>query len=131
MPLLEPVSAPAPAPVQAPAPAPSNALEAFAPPPGWDFGSTNRTTWGNMPPPAPIPDNGWGNSPSPAPQYSSHDYSDSSVEPQYQSKSKHFGRSNNNNSKGKGNKYFAQQSGKRGRDAREDTGREDTWARSN
>jgi hypothetical protein len=76
-----------------------------------------------MPPPAPIVDNGWGNLPSPAPQYSSHDYSDSSVEPQYQSNGKHFERGNNNNSKGKGNKYFTQQSGKRGRDSRDDNAR--------
>ncbi len=116
MPLPEPVGAPAPAPVQAPVPASSNAPEEFPTPgPGWQFGgaarAANRPTWGNMPPPEPIMDNGWGNSPSPAPQYSSDDYSDSSVEPQYNSKGKPFGRGNNNNkSKGKGNKYFTQPS---------------------
>ncbi len=80
--------------------------------------------WGNVPPPEPILDNGWVNSPSPAPQYSSHDYLDSSVEPQHRAMGKHAGRGNNNTSKGKGNKYFTQPSGKRGRDSREDNARD-------
>jgi hypothetical protein len=52
------------------------------------------------------------------------DYSDSSVEPQYRAKGKHAGRGNNNTSKGKGNKYFTQPSGKRERDSREDNSRD-------
>ncbi len=73
--------------------------------------------------PEPILDNGWEISSSPAPQYSSHDYSDSSVEPQYRAKGKHAGRGNDNVSKGKGNKYFTQPSGKRRRDSRDDNAR--------
>ncbi len=131
MPPPEPVSAPAPASTRAPVPALSNPneLEEFPiPGPGWQFGgasrAANRPNWGNVPLPEPIHDNGWGISPSPAAQYSSHDYSDSSVEPQYRAKSKHAGRSNNNKSKGRGNKYFTQPSEKRGRDSRDDNARD-------
>jgi hypothetical protein len=134
MPPPEPVSTAAPAPARAPAPAPSNlnGQEEFpVPGQGWQFTGANRAAnrpnWGNAPPPEPF-DDGWGISPSPAPQYSSHDYSDSSVEPQYRakgSKGKNAGRGNYNNpSKGKGNKYFTQPSGKRGRDSREDNARD-------
>jgi hypothetical protein len=137
MPPPEPIRAPAPASVQAPAPAPSNpnGLEEFPTPgPGWHFGdvscAANRPTWGNVPPPEPILDNGWRISPYPAPQYSSHDYSDSSVEPQYRAKGKHQGRGKSYNSRGKGNKYFTQPSGKRGRDSRDDNAcdvRQKSW----
>jgi hypothetical protein len=131
MPPPEPVNAPAPASTRAPAPAPSNpnGLDEFPTPgPGWQFSgascAANRPNWGNVPPPEPIHDNGWGISPSPAAHYSSHDSSDSSVEPQYRAKGKHAGRSNNNKSKGRGNKYFTQPSGKRRRDSRDDNARD-------
>ena len=131
----ESVNAPAPAFTRAPAPAPSiipsslNGREKFPTPgPGWQFGgatrAANRPNWGNIPPPEPIHDNGWGISPSPAPNYSSHDFSDSSVEPQFRAKGKHAGRGNTDKSKGKGNNYHAQPSGKRGRDSRDDNARD-------
>ncbi len=107
------------------APAPSNAPEELpVPGHGWHFGgadrAANRPNWGNVPPPAPIQDNGWGVSPLPAPQDSSHGYSDSSIEPQHRGKGKHAGRGNSGYSKGRGNNYFTHPSGKRGRDSRED-----------
>ena len=121
---------PPPEPVSAPAP--SKAPEELPiPGQGWQFGgadrAANRPNWGTAPPPEPIHNNGWGISPSPAPQDSSHGYSDSSVEPQFRGsigKGKQAGRGKNNYSKGQGNDYFSQSSGKRGRDSREDNARD-------